>query len=366
MATMLAVRAHSGAYSLSLDTVEVPEPGPGEVLVKVRSAGLAPGMMALLAMGAFKHLPTIVGHEAAGEVSAVGPGVEQDLMGARIRVHPLLACGHCTWCRTDREQLCAESSMIGHAAFGTGPLSLYGRYHDGGLAEFVRVPRNLVDVLPANVSFDVGAKVHDVANAMRALKAADLSPGDTLVVTAATGTMGTATVKLARIFGVGRLILVGRSQDRLDAVASLAGDLPVQTICLADLGEDWEQNQGLTRAIRAIAPAGAAAAVDYFAQGGGTTQALTSLALGGRLVHMGANRAPIPIPAIAIMQNMWQIIGTRACTRADTDQALSMLATGALNIDDLITHRFPLAEIDSAMTALQTRQEAIWMAVVNP
>ena len=366
MTTMLAARAHPQATSLSLEQVPVPVPGPDDVLVKVAAAGLAPGMMNLLAMGAFKHLPTTVGHEAAGHVEQVGSDASQALLGKRVRVHAVLACRACTYCRTDREQMCAESAMIGHAAFGSGPLELYGRYHDGAFAEYVRVPHWLVDVLPDDVSFDVAAKVHDLGNALRALKLAGPLLGGTLVVTAATGTMGTATIRLAPFFGVGRLVLVGRSPERLEAAAALAGGTRVDTVAIADLGEDWAQTQALTRRLRELAPRGADAVTDYLPSGPGSTQALAALATGGTLVHMGANPSPFQLPAVALMRNLWRIVGTRACTRTDTDEVLGLLASGALQADDLVTHRFALADVNDALAALQGREEPMWMGVVRP
>ncbi|MDQ6934335.1 MAG: alcohol dehydrogenase catalytic domain-containing protein [Actinomycetota bacterium] len=366
MTTMLAARGHAGDSTVRLEQIDVPEPGPDDVIVKVASAGLAPGMMLLLARGAFRHLPTTLGHEAAGTIEAVGSDVDAALVGRRVRVHPVLACRCCVYCQTDREQMCTESAMIGHAAFGTGPLALYARYHDGGFAEYIRVPHWLVDTLPDNVSFDVGAKVHDLANAVRALKCTSLPLGGTLLVTAATGTMGTATIKLAPFFGAARVILVGRSAERLEALRALAGPLAVDTVALEDLDPDWAQSQGLTRRIRALAPAGVDAVTDYFPEGPGSTQALASLATGGTLVHMGANTTPFLLPAIAIMVNLWRIVGTRACTRTDAADVLRLLGSGALQVDELITHEYPLAEIDAALTSVQERREPMWMGVVHP
>ena len=366
MTVMLAARAHRGLSELQLSTIEIPEPGPQDVLVKVASAGLAPGMMILLARGAFKHLPTTPGHEAAGTVAAAGGQVDPALIGQRVRVHPNLTCRSCAYCRTDREQMCADQAMIGHAGFGSGPMPLYARYHDGGFAEYIRVPHWLVDVLPDNVSFDVAAKVHDLANAVRALKCAVLPLGGTLVITAPTGTMGTATIKLASIFGAGRLILVGRSAERLEAVRPLAGSLPVETVALDELGSDWAESQGLTRRLRGLAPSGAEAVVDYIPDGPATAQATAALSTGGTLVHMGGNSAPLPFPALAIMVNCWRIVGTRSCTRTDVTAVLRMLAEGALHADELITHRFPLTDINDAVAAMHDRREPMWMGVVKP
>lgn len=366
MTAMLAARGHAGDTTVRLESIEVPKPGRDDVLVKVASAGLAPGMMILLARGAFKHLPTTLGHEVAGTVEAVGTEVDAALVGRRVRVHPMLACRSCVYCRTDREQMCVESAMIGHAAFGTGPLKLYARYHDGGFAEYIRVPHWLVDVLPDNVSFDVGAKVHDLANAVRALKSISLPLGGTLLITAATGTMGTATIKLAPFFGAARVILVGRSAERLDDLHRLAGPLQVDTVALEELDADWAQAQGLTRRIRALAPAGVDGVTDYFPEGPGSTQALAALATGGALMHMGANTTPFLLPAIAIMVNLWKIVGTRACTRTDAEEVLRLLGSGALQVDELVTHRYPLSEIGDALDSVQQRTEPMWMGVVHP
>ncbi|MDX6741565.1 alcohol dehydrogenase catalytic domain-containing protein [Actinocorallia sp. A-T 12471] len=366
MSTMLAARARQDSPDLALEKIDIPQPGPHDVLVKVAAAGLAPGMMELLKRGAFRHLPTTLGHEAAGHVVAVGEQVTRIGLGDRVRVHPNLSCGSCGYCRSDREQMCPDAAMIGHAAFGAGPAPLYAEYHDGGLAEYIRVPWWLVDRLPDAIGFDLAAKVHDLANAVRALRGAAVPLGGTLLVTAATGTMGTATVKLAPLFGVGRLILVGRSAERLAAVRELAGALPVETVATEELADDWETTGGLTRALRAIVPEGVDALTDYTPAGAGTAQALASLAMGGTMLHMGGNLAPLPLPMVAMMANMWRIVGNRSCTRTDATDVIGLLTDGTLNVDELLTHRFALADVKDAVRAMRARSEPMWMAVVNP
>lgn len=366
MTSMLAFRAQEGSNSLDLHTIAVPEPGPHDVLIKVAAAGLAPGMMTLLAMGAFRNLPTTLGHEAAGTIEAIGSEVEGFKTGERVRVHPNLNCRNCAYCRSDRDMMCRQHAMIGHAAFGDAPMPAYDRYHDGGLAEYIRVPHWLVDPLPDHVSFDLGAKVHDIAHASRALKLAALPLGATIVITAATGTMGTSTIKLARHYGVARLILVGRSAERLAAVECLADGITTDTVALADLPEDWATKQGLTHALRALVPQGADAVIDYVPDGAASVQSLAALATGGALVHMGANRNPLAMPIIAMMVNCWRFIGTRGYTRTDALEVLALLANNALGAEELITHRYPLSAAADAVAAMQSRAEPIWMAVVNP
>jgi threonine dehydrogenase-like Zn-dependent dehydrogenase len=349
-----------------VEKIAVPQPSPIDVIVKVASAGLAPGMINLLRMGAFKHLPTTLGHEAAGTVAAVGGDVDGIAVGDRVRVHPNLNCRSCVYCGSDRDMMCAQQAMIGHAAFSAEPMPLYDEYHDGGLAEYLRVPHWLIDPLPDSVSFDVGAKVHDLANALRALKCAALPVSSTLIITAATGTMGTATIKLAPHFGVAKLILVGRSRERLQHAESLTGQIPTEVVALEELSEDWPNTGGLTQAIRSLAPRGADAVIDYIPGGPATGQSMGALATGGALVHMGANPSPLPLPAIAMMANCWRFIGTRACTRTDATQILALLRSGLLDAEDLITQRFALTDAVEAIDAMQQRNSPMWMTVVHP
>jgi threonine dehydrogenase-like Zn-dependent dehydrogenase len=364
--TMRAARADRGRSTLALETIPVPELGAEDVLVKVASAGLAPGMMKLLQRGRFHHLPTTPGHELAGTVVEVGRSAPSSLLGRRVRVHPMLTCGECEFCQADREQLCAQAAMLGHAAMGTGPMPLYEKYHAGGLAEYARAPARLVDVLPDNVSFDVGAKVHDLANAVRALKCTNLSGRGRLAITAATGTMGTASIKLARFHGARELVLVGRSQERLEQLRFLAGDLPVQIVALEALDADWEQADGLTKALRSAMPGGVDAVLDFFPTGNGSAQCVAALTDGGTYVHMGGNDVILPFPVRHLMHHCWRIVGTRSCTRSDSQAVLDLLGSGALQVDELITHRFALSEVNQALEATASRHEPMWMTVVHP
>jgi alcohol dehydrogenase/L-iditol 2-dehydrogenase len=363
---MLALRAHGGADSLVLEEIPIPVPGPDEVVVKVASAGLAPGITRLLDMGAFKHLPTTVGHEAAGIVAEIGKDVTGIAIGDRVRVHPNLNCRHCHYCRTDRDMMCALHATIGHASLDSRSKPDYAKYHDGGLAEYIRVPHWLIDPVSDGISFDVAAKVHDLANAVRAFKCANLPLGATVVVTAATGTMGTSTVKLAEHFGVARLILIGRERDRLASVERLSGSVPTDIIATNDLGEDWAATGAIGDRLRELAPQGAHAVIDYVPEGPLTREVLSSLTEGGALVHMGFSFTPFTMSPSALMFNCLRIIGTRANTRNDTADVLRLLTAGTLVADELVTHRFTLSDAIKGVHAMQERSEPMWMTVVRP
>ncbi|MFT4306135.1 MAG: alcohol dehydrogenase catalytic domain-containing protein [Microbacterium sp.] len=347
----------------TVEVVELPDPvaGPGEAIVSVAAAGLAPGAFNLLRMGRVPILPTIFGHEIAGVVESVGDPDDAAWVGKRVRVHPSLGCGVCDYCTTDREMMCPANSMIGHAIFGPDALSKYSRYHNGGLAEKVLVPLENLDALPDNIDFELGAKVHDFANAVRALKLAGVEPGGTLIVTAATGAMGVATIALAPSFGIGRVIAVARDAERLDAVKAL-NDAGVEGVVLStDAPPD-----AFVRQLRRIEPHGADAAIDYFPGGRGTSMIFGGLRTGGRIVHMGVNPEPLVIPPAAFSVNCISFIGTRNGTRKDAHDALRLLAADPDRFRRLLTHRFGLHEVYLARDIFNTRSEPMWMAVVAP
>jgi threonine dehydrogenase-like Zn-dependent dehydrogenase len=269
------------------------------------------------------------------------------------------------YCHTDREQLCPQGALLGVTPFGSGPFPLFDRYHDGTLAEYVRVPWWLLDELPPHVSYEVGAHVHDLATALRALQTAGVPIGGTLLVTAATGGMGSAVVRLARHVGIGRLVLVGRDVGRLAAVAGLAGDLTVETIAYRrDLNGPGDADE-VARLVRDRVD-GAVHAVLDFSPAGHSAGLLGLVAPGGTLVHLGGNRAQVTLQAAGLMRGCVRVVGSRGYTRADSHQVLDLLRHGALQADHLISHRYPLAEINRAADEMAERREAIWLVVVEP
>jgi threonine dehydrogenase-like Zn-dependent dehydrogenase len=262
--------------------------------------------------------------------------------------------------------MCYEAALIGFARFGKESV-LYNTYHDGSLAEYIRVPYWLLDPLPDNVSFDVAAKIHDAATALSALKLAELPRDSTIVITAATGTMGTLTLRLAQQFPIKRVILLGRSKERLESVRGLTS-LETAILSLGDQCSkkaDGHTIGAIVPQLKGMAPDGINAIIDWLPSGDVIGQILPALSTGGTVVHMGGNISPLPIPLVVIMANCWKLVGSRANTREDTSQILAWLAEGRIDIADLITHRFNLKEIDKALEVMENRSEPVWLSVIQ-
>ena len=359
---MRAFRVPEGAREPRLEHIDVPKIREREVLVKVHSAGLVTGVLKIVAAGRTGKLPLTLGHQVAGVVEEVGEGVENIHVGQRVRVHPALSCGICKYCTTGRDHLCVESALLGFQGFGKTQLPLFEKYHDGGLADYVRIPSSLLDVLPDNVSFDVGAKVQDLANAVRAMRKADLPVGSVVAITAANGTMGTACIRLAPMFGIRKLILVGRNEERLQAVKKLS-TIQCEIVCTENIKDG---SPPLPALVRQHEPEGVDAIIDFMPAGTNIYQIMGALAVDGTLVHMGASMETLPVPLLATMVNCWKIVGTRNNSREDALSVLRWLKDGSIKVDDLITHHFKLKDIDEAVKAINSRSNPAWMMVINP
>jgi threonine dehydrogenase-like Zn-dependent dehydrogenase len=362
--TMRAYRGFAGDPQPRLVELPVPSVGDGEILVRIASAGLTYGTFALQKAGRLKPMPMTLGHEGAGIVEAVGRGVTTASPGDRVRIHPTLSCGRCTHCLTDRDHMCWGSAMMGFVSFDA-TVPDYARYHDGFLADYALVPERQIDKLPDNATFDAGAKLHYMANAWRALRVADLRPGATLAILGATGSMGVATIKLAGFFGVSKLVLIGRSSARLAQVGALSS-VPVAIVSTDLMDEDWADTGALPRRMAEVAGDGVDAIIDYLPEGGAMWQAASGLVADGTFVNMGGGPQAFGFSMRALVGKCWKVAGTRNHSRLDARQILRLMGEGALDIEDLITHRRPLAEVDAAVETLTSRTEAVWMSVVHP
>ncbi|KAJ9654512.1 hypothetical protein H2198_006455 [Neophaeococcomyces mojaviensis] len=361
---MQALRVQEGSKKEQVERVDIPRIGPQEVLIKVKSAGLAPGPFRMVRMGVLSHLPATLGHEAAGVVDAVGELVQGLSAGDRVRVHTSMSCRSCDYCLSDRDQMCDESGLMGFQGFGKGSMPLFERYRNGGLAEYIRAPYWLVDVLPDHVSFDVGCKVNEFATALCTLKKANLRPGSTVIITAATGAIGTALLKLAPLFGIHRLVLVGRSSERLQVVTKLT-TIQTDIVATDQLSEDWSSTRELAQKICSVLPRGADAIIDLTPSGSVTSQSMASLRVNGTIVHLGGSSSILPIPMVVIMANCWTIVGTRNHSRLDAKTILKWLSERKLDVNELITHRWTFDQIEEAIARLEDRSLPIWMSVVN-
>jgi len=310
------------------EKVTRPEPGPGEVLIKVARVGVCGSdISAFHGRHPYISCPIVLGHEFSGEVAASGG--QGPAVGARVTVIPHLGCGACEACRRGAYNLCDSLRVIGCQA-------------PGAHAEYIVAPAEMALPIPDNMSWEDAAMIEPAAVAFHAARRAGIGPGDRVLVAGA-GPIGVFTMQCAKALGAETVAIADLDAGRLELARALGANhilnwpadevsrLPVRPNIYADcVGGSGEVLDGLL----AIAPRGS------------------------RILAVGVLKAGCHIPHLTdISEHELSIIGATMYVQRDYQDAITAFAEGRLRTTGMITHTFPLAEVAAAFRMIESGRE---------
>lgn len=337
MKGMLAAVYH-GPEDLRVEEKVRPEPGAGELLIRVDSASLCATDLRILC-GAHRKYPAgtirVPGHEVVGSVARLGPGVERYRLEQRVFIAPNIGCGRCKHCRLGRNNLCANYDALGITM-------------DGAFAEYMLVPARAVEqdnVIPIREDADTAemALAEPLACAWHGQEAVRVGDGDIVVIQGA-GPMGLMHCVLARRRGARRIIVSDQSPERLRKAEELGADAIVNFV---------QQNLETTLAQETNGE-GADVVIVAVASHQAQHQALTLAAIGGRINLFGG--LPKQRPMVELDSNLIHyreliVTGTTGCSTADCRAAVRLIESKEIDLTPLVSRRFPLREANAAFTA---------------
>ncbi len=325
---MRALRLEAVGAPLVARDLPVPEPGPGEVLVRVRATGICHSDAHYRAgRSASLRAPITLGHEVAGEVAALGPGVTSPGVGTRVCLHYLVTCGHCAHCVAGREQYCTSGAMIGH-------------HRDGGQAEYIVVPARNAVPLPDEVPFAHGAALMcSSATSLHALRRGRLAPGETVAVIGIGG-LGISAVQLARALGALEVFAVDFDESKL-AAATRHGAVPIRAARPDADGTDAPDAVAGLRA--ATGGRGCDVVLELVGSPRTMRQALQMCAVHGRAVIAGLSRTPMELDSYReLLGPEAELIGSNDHLLAELPLLLELARTGRLDLRDVVVRTVPL------------------------
>jgi len=336
-----------GIRDLRVEERQTPKPGPGQVLVRVRAVGLCGSDVHYYTHGRIGDQvvrePMIVGHEAAGEVAAVGPGVEGLLAGARVAIEPALSCGKCEWCTTGRPNECP-----GVRFFSTPPV-------DGVMCEFVVAEREQCAAIPDSMSFEEAAMLEPLQVAVHATNLGGTVPGETVAVIGA-GCIGLGCMELARVGGAAQIIMTDRLDYRLKLARSLGADATVNV---------EKEDPGAALA-RLTGGRGADLVLECTNRASGPPQALEAAAIGGRVVLVGIPQEDeVTLDPHRARRKELRVQFVRR-SRFALRQALRLVESKRVDVASWVTHRFGLAEAKKAFDLVERYADGVLKAVILP
>ncbi len=326
-----------------------PVAGPGELVLKVGSAAICGTDIRIFRGRKNKgvHFPTVLGHEFAGRIVAIGAGAGDFKIGECVGVDPVYPCGRCAYCQSGRENVCQNRQAMGYE-------------FDGAFAEYVRIPaigvqRGNIFRLPEGIDWSQAALAEPLGCVLNGQENMGIGVGDSLVIIGF-GPIGALHLKTALVSGV-RQVLVVEPNPARRAVAAHLGAVAIdpKSADVAEVVRNATDGLGADAVIVAIGVPQVA------------NQALTLARKGGR-INMFAGFSVGDMPPIdvnLIHYNELTITGASALKRRHFGTALALIASGRIDVSDLVTHRLPLAEAGRAM-AIAEAGEGLKIVVEGP
>lgn len=327
--------------AVTVREIAQPEPGPGEVLVRVRAAGICGSDLHSWRSGELwfpEAAPLIPGHEIAGDVVACGKNVDILKAGDRVAVQPMITCGTCRVCREGSFQLCPS---IHHVGF----------WFPGGFADYVVVPQANAYLIPDTLSYEIASLADVYACGLHAVHRLSIASGQSVAIIG-TGPIALASGQLVRRLCSSRVLMVGRRQTILEAAVGCGAADEVLNIGRVDPAEGMPSMTN-----------GAVADLVIEAVGGTRTETLALAfhlaAPNGRVGVLGEFLGTGLVPLQRGMEKQLDLSWVTGYGdwrgRSEFRDTLDLLAAGGVQAASLITHRFPLARIADAFVSADSK-----------
>jgi L-iditol 2-dehydrogenase len=323
---------------------DVPDPPlpHGWVRVAVKAVGICSSDIGRALQGEAYHYPIVLGHEIAGVVAEAGEGLAQDVVGRRAAVAPLIPCGKCEWCVRGRYSMCDDYDYLGSR-------------RDGGCAEYTVAPLQNLVFLPDEVSLEAASVLEPASVTLHGLDG-KVRAGDDVVVLGA-GNLGLFAVQQAFLLGAGRVFVIDLLPYRL-AVAEQLGALPIQATATDDGVGQLLEHTRQRRADLVVDTCGVAAV---------QANALAMVRKGGRILYMGLPHQDVcitPKDFNWLVRSEVEIFGSWNSFSAPYPGAawlanVQYMASGRLQTEPVITHRFPMQEAERAYRLIETGEQPI-------
>jgi L-iditol 2-dehydrogenase len=320
---------------LELTPMPEPEIGPDDVLIRVRACGICGSDVHGYDGSTGRRIPPLVmGHEAAGEVAAIGANVKDLRAGDRVTFDSTIYCGQCFYCGRGEVNLCDNRQVMG---VSPGP---YRRH--GAFAEYVAVPRRIIYRLPDALSYEQAAMIEAVSVALHAVNLTPVRLGDTAVVVGS-GMIGVLAIQALRAAGCTRVIAIDPNEGRL----ALARQV------------------GATETLTEPAKLNADLAIECVGNKEAVGAAIASVRKGGAVTLVGNFSPTIELPLQEVVTRQIRLQGSCASS-GEYPAAINLMAQGMIQVDPLISAVAPLSEGPEWFGRLYRREPNLMKVILRP
>ena len=325
-----------GDKRVEIRAIEVPTPGPGEVLVQVKASCICRSDLSLYygnaVVGGDAAGACVTGHEPAGVIASTGAGVKNFKPGDRVAVYLGVGCGVCPACRMGNYFLCPQWRCLGFTA-------------DGGNAEYLVVPERNCLAIPDSLSYVAAAASTDAFGTLYSACRKLAVNGATSLGIWGLGPMGSSGILAAKALGAS-VVAFDPIEERRHFAESLGADLALDPTA-PDVREKLAAFAG---------PLGLDAAIDCSGQPAAQNMALDSVRRLGRVAFVGESRETTIRPSEQLIRKQLTLMGSWYFNISEYDEILSVLTSKHIDLERLATHRFPLEDAEIAFRMFDERK----------
>ncbi|HXE11569.1 MAG TPA: alcohol dehydrogenase catalytic domain-containing protein [Bryobacteraceae bacterium] len=337
-----------GKEDIRLESVPLPALGPGEILVRVRTALTCGTDVKVFRRGYHARMiipPALFGHELAGDVADVGPGVNRFRVGQRVVAANSAPCGECFFCRRNQANLCEDLL-----------------FNNGAYAEFIRIPARIVEKntyeIPHHLRYQDAALIEPLACVLKGLDESHIQPGDTVAVMGL-GPIGLMFVRMAKAVCGARVIAVARRQLQIDNAVRLGADDGV----ILDLDQP---ERTLTQVKYLTSGRGADVVIEAVGQTVSWELATQMVRKGGIVNFFGgcANGAKVGLDTQLLHYSEITCKASFHHTPGHIRRSLEIVASGRVTANHLVNREEPLDNLLKVMYDLMSRNGHIKTAII--
>jgi 2-desacetyl-2-hydroxyethyl bacteriochlorophyllide A dehydrogenase len=312
---------------------EMPEPGPGELMIQVMASGICGTDLHIYRGEYMGKYPVIPGHEFSGVVAATGSEITRFKVGDRVAVEPNIACDNCVSCLNNRQNFCLNWQAIGVTL-------------PGGMAEYVIVPQRAAFPI-GNLPFEVGAFMEPLSCVVHGVERAHIGMADHVAIFGA-GPIGVLMLQMARIQGAAQITVLEINPGRADLARQMGADRVVSSF--DELQPDtYDIVIDATGAIPVMNRS-----IDFVRMGG------TVLLFG--VPPSGKN---LEVEGFKIFRKGLTVLSSFTSVR-NSFQAVDLLQSGQIQVEPLISHHLPLQDLPRALELIESRDPAVKKVIIHP
>lgn len=332
---------------LEIQDLPKPNPGPGEVLIRVEACGVCGSDVHGYDGSTGRRIPPLVmGHEAAGVVADLGTGVSLFKLGQRVTFDSTVSCGQCYFCKRGDINLCDARQVLG--------VSCGDFRRAGAFAEFVSVPERILYPLPDNLSFQKAAMIEAISVGVHAVGITPVALNDTAVVVGV-GMIGLLTLQAARLAGCRRIIAVDVDEGRLQTAMGLGATDAVLA-----------KNTDVPAAVRELTGGrGADVAFECVGTTATVQSTIESTRKGGAVTLVGNISPRIELPLQSVVTRQIRLQGSCA-SAGEIPACIDLLAAGLIQVDPMLSAFAPIDEGPRWFERLYGHEPGLMKVVLHP